>query len=127
MDVDDPLGPLGGEVLTEDAHEACQDDQVGAVALQHGLKLCFKGCLGTQFLLVDAGSGNAEVLCPLQRIGTRVIGDDHSDLTVGDLTGFLGFQQSLQIGAAAGDQNCNSFLHYRITFSLSLSMISPMT
>ena len=37
VDVDNPLWPLGGELFREDAHEACQNDQIGAVALQHSL------------------------------------------------------------------------------------------
>ena len=42
-------------------------------------------------------------------------------------SGLLGLDDGLQIGAAAGDQNSNFLRHYRITFSASFAMISPMT
>ena len=79
-----------------------------------------------QLLFVHHTGRNAEVPCPLQCVGTGVIGDDQSNLAVGDLAGSFRFQQSLQIGAAAGDQDCDSLFQSRITFS-SFSTMEPMT
>ena len=56
-----------------------------------------------EFSFGDDGAGNTGQACPLQCVGTGVIGDNQRDLTVGDLAGCFRIQQSLQIGAAAGN------------------------
>ena len=52
-------------------------------------------------------AGYLMVFRPLQGIGPGGAGEHQDNLPVGDAPALLGFQKSLQIGAAAGDQDGN--------------------
>ena len=125
MDIEDPLGVGGGEILRKDGHKTGQNDHFDAVVGQHFLQLFFKSRLGAAFLFQHRFGGDAGLLCPFQGIGTGGIGYHQSDLTGMQHTS-LGIDQCLQVGAAAGDQNRDFGFHSRITFS-SFSMMEPMT
>ena len=67
----------------------------------------------------------AEILKKLRKGEIGGGGGDHKgDLAIDDLTPVLGVDESLQVGAAAGNQNSDLF-HSRITFSSPLTMV-PM-
>ena len=125
VDVQDALGISGGEILGEDGHEARQNDDLNAVGGEDFLQLFFKSRLGAALLFQNHGGVDTGLFSPLQSVGIGVVGNHQHDLAAVE-HGALGVDQCLQVGAAAGDQNCDFGFHSRITFS-SFSMMVPMT
>ena len=124
MDVQNPLGVAGGELLGENGHKACQNDDLNAMLGQNFLEPFLKGCLRAAFLFQDNGGGNPCLFRPFQGIGPGVIGYHQGNFAALQHLA-LGIDQGLEIGAAAGDKNRNSGFHWRTTFSSPLTM-TPM-
>ena len=120
MDVDDPVGPLFRKVRREDLQKSRQDNHVNLRALQRG------GESGLKIRTRQRHRRDTGLFGPLQGVGAVAVGDHQGDFPVGDAPGGLGVQQSLEIGAAAGDQHGDLRLYHRTTFSAD-STISPRT
>ena len=126
MDIDDAVRPLLHKIGGQDGQEAGQDDDIHPVFRQFFVESRLKGLLG-HLLLRDGDAGHAMVGGPGQSIRGLVAGADQHDLPVGDGAGFLCFQQSLQIGAAAGDKHGDAgFFQHSVTRS-SPETTSPIT
>ena len=126
VDVQNPLGPFGGKVTGENGHKARQHDHVDAVFFQGLLQSRFKARLAPQLLFQQGQAGNICLLCPLQGVGTGGVGHHQGDFAAVEDARFLGIDEGLQIGSAAGNQNRDPGAHSRITFS-SPGTTVPMT
>ena len=125
MDVENALGPAGHKIRRENGEESGQDDEVHPVFRQLERKRALKGLLA--HLLAGHGYGGYAVVGgPGQGVGVFVAGAHQHDLSVGNGAGFLRLEQSLQIGAAAGDKDGDAGLAQHTITRSSPVTISPM-
>ena len=125
VDIDDPLRESGSKVFTENGHEACQNNQFNAIFFQDFFDLFFISQLGIEFLSDNHNGRNVVFRRSCQGISLMVAGKYQGDFAALQDAAFLGINQCLQIGAAAGNKNCD-FCFQHITTPSSEGMISPM-
>ena len=117
--------PLLHEVSGQNGQESGQDNDIHPVFREFFVQSGLKGLLG-HLLFGNGDAGHAMVGRPGQGVGVFVAGAHQHDLPVGDIAPLLGIQQSLQIGAAAGDEYGDAcFFQHNVTRS-SPETISPM-
>ena len=126
MNIQDPVRIPVRKVSAENVQEPGKDDHIDPVFLQGSQKRGLEGFLGAQLFFQQRAAGNSGFFRPLQCVSTRHIGNHQNNLSAGELPGMLSVQQGLQIGAAAGNQNGDSRLYQRLTFSFPSVMV-PIT
>ena len=96
---------MGAEFGREDAHKACEDDQIRLIGidfLHHGLvEIEAAG----EVFVVEAVGGDAALGCPSQSGGSCAVTEDGGDAGVGN----GGIDDGLHIAAAAGDEDNDVF------------------
>ena len=91
------------KLLDQHGQKACQHHQIDVVVFQRFQQSCVK-ILTTGVILAAHHAAFHTGLCgPFQRIDTGLGGHHKGDPAVGVLTSGFAVQQSLQVGAAAGD------------------------
>ena len=106
MHVDDLVAVSGNDLLAQHAQEPGQHHHVNIMALQGVQQGGVKGGAVGIVFAADHGGFHAKAGGAFQRVDAGLAGDHQHDPAVGVLAAALTFQQSLQVGAAAGDQNC---------------------
>ena len=103
MYIQDGVAVMTDEFATENAHESGEHDKVRIVFVNFGDE-CFvvDNALGV-FVLVDYGCIDVFTLGALQSPGVGAVADYCGDAGI-DSTLFYRVNNSLQVGAAAGDQ-----------------------
>ena len=95
MDVENPFGVAGCELLTENRHKACQNNHINVIFCQQLFDSLFKRLLATQFPLQNNLSGNPCICSPLQSVSIGIIGNHKANFTAVNHTACLGIDQRL--------------------------------
>ncbi len=111
MDVDEPAIEAAHEVGAEDAHEAGQRDDVGAVAVDAFGEGVVEGVAGREGAVIDDLGRDAALARELQAGGVGAVADDGGDACVPSLVG-AGANDRLHVGAATRDED-DDVLHRR--------------
>ena len=96
---------MGAEFGREDAHKACEDDQIRLIGidfLHHGL---VESKAAGEVFVVEAVGGDAALGCPSQSGGGCAVAEDGGDAGVWN----GGIDDGLHIAAAAGDEDNDVF------------------
>lgn len=127
VDVHNGVGVGLHQLFGEDDHAACQNHQCGVQRLHFFHQRQGHGAVGVEVFPGQHVAGNPRLSRPLQGVSALLGGDHGGNFSAAQLAPLLSIDQRLQIGAAAGDQNCDFGRHSRITFSPSFLMMVPMT
>ena len=105
VDVDQAVLVMGAEFGREDAHKACEDDQIRLIGidfLHHGL---VESKAAGEVFVVEAVGNDAALGCPSQTGSGFAVAEDGGDAGVGN----GGIDDGLHIAAAAGDKDNDVF------------------
>ena len=100
MDVDDTFGKSIDESLRDDAHEACQDNQLNTGLLQRFDDRRVKLFTFGEVAVVDAECRHPGLACPVESPGVGVVGDNDGDLG-SEAAVRTSIDDRLQVSAAA--------------------------
>ena len=128
VDVEDALREAGGEVRREDGQEAREDEHVDALRFERGEQPFLEFRLIPAVLPGHDDGRHAGLGRALEGVDAGPARHDEGDPPAFELPAFLGVEEGLQIGPAAGYQNGDTrFFHHSSTTFSSPRTISPIT
>ena len=122
MDIDNAVPIMADKVSAQDGEEPGQYDHVDVIGFQNINELLLIVLLRRKVFFLHRHGRNAGFFGAFQGVDPFPAGDDDFNFPAVDDPSFLGVNQRLKIGAAAGHKNCNICCHTKTTFSSPFSI-----
>ena len=126
MDVQDRVGVGRHDLPGEDVEEAGQHHQIHLEGLELVNDGPGHGSVVREGLPGEDEAGDPRLRRPLQGVGPLLGGEDRHDLAAPQLSGLLGVDQGLEVGAAAGDQHGDALAAHTSSTPASPLTTEPM-